>query len=126
MCCVDRLKSQPLAAIRNTLGLLALRKIKANCTTGLSLFTVAYVVCVISYLVFVGKGFDPYDLDRPERSLGYARSYLYALYAAGFLPWVLLALTGVFETPASNRVWLVLSALGVGSAVAAAYMIMRL
>lgn len=109
-----------------TLGLLALRKIGVNGTVLLSWFTAAYVVCVISYLVFVGKGFDPYDLDRPEQALGYANSYLYALYAAGFLPWILLGLTNVFEKPVSNLVWIVLSVLGFGSVVTAAYLIMRL
>lgn len=92
----------------------------------LSLITVAYVVSVISYIVFVGKSFDPYDLDRPEQSEGYARSYLYALYSVGFFPLLLFGLTDVFERPASNRVWLVLSVLGVGFAVTAIYMIMRL
>jgi len=83
-------------------------------------------VVVLSYLVFVGKSFDPYDLDGPEQALGYANSYLYALYAAGFLPWVLLGLTSAFEKTVPNSVWIALSVLGFGSIVTAAYLIMRL
>ena len=103
-----------------------MRKIRANGTVLLSWFTVAYVAFVVSYLVFVGKGFDPYDSDNPEQALGYTNSYLYALYATGFLPLVLFGLTEVFEKPVSNRVWIVLSVLGVGTSVTAAYLIMRL
>lgn len=103
-----------------------MQKIKANGNFWLSLITAAFVGCVIAYLVFVGKGFDPYDLDRPEQSLGYAKSYLYALYAAGLFPWVLLALTGAFDKPVSNRFWIFLSALGFVSVMTAAYLIMRL
>lgn len=103
-----------------------MRKTNANSSIWLSLFTAIYVATVAAYLLLIGKGFDPYDLDSPEQGLGYAKSSLHALYAAGFLPWVLFGLNQVFEKPVSNRAWLALSFVGFGTTVGMAYSIMRL